>query len=63
MRTETISKQASLQCLDCGHEFEGLASHKAHYVEEGRGPAKTVFDRAEVPCPECGSRRVDARNQ
>ena len=37
--------------------------HKEHYVESGTVLAMTVFDRAEVPCPECGSRRVDARNQ
>ena len=63
MSSRTITKPTPLRCLDCGHEFVGRAEHKEHYVESGTVLAMTVFDRAEVPCPECGSRRVDARNQ
>jgi DNA-directed RNA polymerase subunit RPC12/RpoP len=61
MSTKTVSKQTPLKCLDCEHEFDGLAIHKEHYIESGSVLAKTVFDRAQVDCPNCGSHRVVAR--
>ena len=61
MSTKTVAKQTPLKCLDCEHEFDGRAVHKEHYVESGSVLAKTVFDRALVDCPNCGSHRVVAR--
>jgi DNA-directed RNA polymerase subunit RPC12/RpoP len=62
MSTKTVSKQTPRKCLDCEHEFDGLAIHKEHYVESGSVLARTVFDRALVDCPNCGSHRVVARD-
>ena len=62
MSTKTVSKQTPLKCLDCEHEFDGLAIHKEHYVESGSVLARTVFDRALVDCEECDSPKVVARD-
>jgi hypothetical protein len=53
MPTKAVPKQTPLKCLDCEHEFDGMAMHKEHYVESGSVLAKTVFDRALVDCPNC----------
>jgi DNA-directed RNA polymerase subunit RPC12/RpoP len=63
MSTKTVPKQTPLKCLDCEHEFDGMAMYKEHYVESGTVLAKTVFDRALVDCPNCGSHRVVARDE
>jgi DNA-directed RNA polymerase subunit RPC12/RpoP len=60
MSTKTVAKQTPLKCLDCKHEFDGSAIHKEHYVENGSVLATTVFDRALVDCPNCGSHSVVA---
>jgi hypothetical protein len=62
MSTKTVSKQTPLKCLDCEHEFDGLAIHKEHYVESGSVLARTVFDRALVDSEECDSPKVVARD-
>lgn len=62
MSGKPITKQTPLRCLDCGREFNRLAVHIEHYVEEeGRGPTNTVFERAMDDCLACGSPRVEAR--
>jgi hypothetical protein len=61
MSRRTVPKQTPLRCLDCRHEFNGLALHKERYVERGRVLAMSVFDRTLNDCPVCGSHRVDAR--
>ena len=63
MSTKSVPKQTPLKCLDCEHEFDGLAMHKEHYVESGSVLATTVFDRALVDCPNCQSHRVVARDE
>jgi hypothetical protein len=63
MSTKAVSKQTPLKCLECEHEFDGRAVHKEHYVESGSVLAKTVFDRALVDCPTCGSHKVVARDE
>ena len=63
MPAKTVAKQTPLKCLDCEREFNGLAAHKEHYVESGSVLAKTVFDRALVDCPNCGSHKVVARDE
>jgi hypothetical protein len=63
MSTKTVPKQIPLKCLDCEHEFDGSAIYKEHYVESGTVLAKTVFARALVDCPNCGSHKVVARDE
>jgi len=62
MSGKPVAKKTPLKCLDCEHEFDGFAMHKEHYVESGTVLARTVFDRALVDCPNCGSHRVEARD-
>jgi hypothetical protein len=62
MSTKAVRRRWPLKCLDCGHEFEGWAVLKEHYVASRTILARTVFDRALDDCPVCGSHRVDERN-
>jgi hypothetical protein len=62
MSGKPVAKQTPLKCQDCEHEFDGFAMHKEHYGESGTVLARTVFDRALVDCPNCGSHRVVARD-
>jgi hypothetical protein len=62
MSTRTVTKQTPLKCLDCDHEFDGLAMHNEHYVESGSVLARSVFDHALVNCVSCESHRVVARD-
>jgi DNA-directed RNA polymerase subunit RPC12/RpoP len=62
MSGKPVAKQTPLKCLNCEREFDGFAMHKEHYVESGTVLARTVFDRALVDCPNCGSHSVVARD-
>ena len=62
MSTKTVTRRRPLKCLNCGHEFEGWALLKEHYVESGMIYVRTVFDRATENCPVCRSHMVEERN-
>ena len=62
MSAKSVMKEITLKCLNCEREFPGPAVLKEHYVESGSVLVKTIFDRALVDCPNCGSHRVVARD-
>ena len=62
MSTKTVTKLTPLKCLDCEHEFDGLAMHKEHYVESGSVLTNSIFYRALEDCEECDSPSVVAHD-
>jgi hypothetical protein len=61
--TKTVPKAIPLKCLDCGHEFVGLAELKEHYIQDGAVLWRTCFNHALDPCPRDRSHGVIARDQ
>ena len=63
MSTKTVTKEIPLKCLNCEHEFDGLAELKEHYIQDGAVLWKTCFNHPLVNCPRCRSHRVIARDE
>jgi hypothetical protein len=61
--TIPVEKEIPLKCLNCGHEFVGLAALIEHYVQDGTVYWKTCFDHTIDHCPRDRSPRVLPQDQ
>jgi DNA-directed RNA polymerase subunit RPC12/RpoP len=53
-------RPAELRCLDCGHRFTARVLQKPHYIGQQAEPVMwTPVGPPGIPCPRCGSHRVD----